>query len=315
MEKLPEGLWPVMLTPFQEDNTLDLRGLAQLTEFYIATGADGLFANCLSSEMFQLTSEERIQVTKTVVDTVAGRIPVVSTGSFGHDIDEMASFIKKIYATGVAAVVISTSQLCSELEPEAVFKKKMEELLAKTGNIPLGLYECPVPFKRLLSPELLGWLAHTGRFLYHKDTSCLMESIQEKIAAVKGTPLSVYNAHIPTGLASLKAGARGLTPIAANLYPELFSYLVKHWREASIQAKFEATLSIMDTIIHHNYPYIAKLFLQKRGLPITSVCRVPRSGMSIDELSKLDAIQTVFEQLAFEFEIEVVKVEAISLSR
>jgi 4-hydroxy-tetrahydrodipicolinate synthase len=78
-------VWPVMLTPFQANNEIDYDGLKQLTEFYIATGSTGLFANCLSSEMFQLTDVERIKITKEVVDKVNGRQGVVATGIFGYD--------------------------------------------------------------------------------------------------------------------------------------------------------------------------------------------------------------------------------------
>lgn len=86
MKKLPKGLWPVMLTPIKEDNTVDYDCLEKLTEFYLSSGAAGLFANCLSSEMFQLTADERVEVTKRVVRTVNGRVPVISTGFFqyGH---------------------------------------------------------------------------------------------------------------------------------------------------------------------------------------------------------------------------------------
>ena len=81
-------VYPVMLTPFQKNNEIDFETLKQLVEFYISTGSTGLFANCLSSEMFQLTDEERIQVTKTVVEQVDGRQKVVATGTVGYDLNK-----------------------------------------------------------------------------------------------------------------------------------------------------------------------------------------------------------------------------------
>ena len=68
---LPGGLWPVMLTPFLQNNEVDYDVLKRLTEFYIKSGANGLFANCLSSEMFQLTEAERLKVIATVVSMAA----------------------------------------------------------------------------------------------------------------------------------------------------------------------------------------------------------------------------------------------------
>lgn len=309
MEKLPTGLWPVMLTPFNDSNQLDLDTLRQLTEFYIASGADGLFANCLSSEMFQLTDDERLRITRTVVETVNGRLPVIATGSFSNDMGVSANFIKKLYDTGIKTVVISTNQPCNEQGKDDVFKFNMEMLMNKTGSIPLGLYECPVPYKRLMVPETLGWLADSGRFLYHKDTSCDLDDIKTKIDVTRNTVLGVYNAHVPTGIESLKYGARGLSPIGANLYPELFSGLLARLDDTEKQKEVEKlndTLNMLDTIIHRNYPYAAKLFLQKRGFDIQTNCRTHRTRMKPHDLNKLDTVMNVFHQLSEELGIEIV---------
>ncbi len=145
----PFEVYPVMLTPFQKTNKIDFEALKQLVEFYIATGSTGLFANCLSSEMFRLTDEERIQVTKTVVEQVDGRQKVVATGTFGYDLNKNIEFIKEIYDTGVHAVILNTSQLATQAEPDAVLKKNIDRILEETGTIIFGVYECPEPYKRL----------------------------------------------------------------------------------------------------------------------------------------------------------------------
>ncbi len=128
-----------MLSPFDERNELDLIALERLTEFYIATGAKGLFANCLSSEMFQLSDAERLLITKSVVEVANGRVPVISTGSFGYDVDVISTFIDKMYDTGVSAVIISTSQVCGELESEDKFKLQMEAIIEKNRKYSIGI--------------------------------------------------------------------------------------------------------------------------------------------------------------------------------
>ncbi len=314
MQPLATGLWPVMLTPFKTNNEVDKEGLQRLTNFYLDAGSNGLFANCLSSEMFQLTEKERLAITKTVVDTADGRVQVVATGSFSSDIQINADFIKKLYDTGVAAVVISTSQLVTEFDSDAVFKRKMEALLSQTGNIPLGLYECPVPYKKVLSPELLGWMAQTGRFLYHKDTCCSLSMLKQKLKAIEGTNMGLYNAHVSTGWDSLLNGARGLSPIGANFYPELFAYFLQHWKNGRSDEKLkklDATLSIMDAVIHHNYPHIAKLFLQKRGLNISSESRISRTALDDDTHYKLNSLMFLLDQIAAELEIKLANTDSV----
>ena len=64
---LPKGFIPVMLTPFLESGEIDYEGLKLLTELYMRAGSAGLFANCLSSEMYELTEDERLAITKPLL--------------------------------------------------------------------------------------------------------------------------------------------------------------------------------------------------------------------------------------------------------
>lgn len=301
MQMLSPGLWPVMLTPFKENNEVDYEGLKRLTEFYLLAGANGLFANCLSSEMYHLTEEERYLITKTVMEAVDGKVSVIATGTFGQDVKVNSDFIGKLYDLGVAAVVVNTSQLNTRSQDENTFNRKLEELLNRTQNIPLGLYECPQPYKRLLSVAMMKTLAQTGRFLYHKDTSCDLTAITQKINAVKGTCLGFFNAHTPTSWDSLKAGGSGLSPIAANFYPELFSYLIHQWQKPEKREdlhRLDAFLKIGDEVAHCFYPFSAKIFLKKRGLKINANTRIPLNVMRDQEYLKIDALLKMFNDLA-----------------
>ncbi len=87
---------PVMITPFNLKAKVDLDALSSLIDFYIAAGVKGFFANCLSSEMFSISEDERLEITKHIVDYVKGKVPVVATGSFGLTIEDKAEFTKKI---------------------------------------------------------------------------------------------------------------------------------------------------------------------------------------------------------------------------
>ena len=48
----PGGSWPVMLTPFTAENTVDYPALKELVDWYIENGVSGMFSVCQSSEMF-----------------------------------------------------------------------------------------------------------------------------------------------------------------------------------------------------------------------------------------------------------------------
>ncbi|UKI33603.1 MAG: dihydrodipicolinate synthase family protein [Lentisphaeria bacterium] len=63
--QLGRGIWPVVLTPFIDTGAIDFASYRNLLEWYIGNGVDGLFAVCLSSELYQLTASERLELAKS----------------------------------------------------------------------------------------------------------------------------------------------------------------------------------------------------------------------------------------------------------
>jgi 4-hydroxy-tetrahydrodipicolinate synthase len=305
MKTLPRGLWPVMLTPFCDDGAIDWNALDALTEWYLAHGSAGLFACCLSSEMYHLTEEERLALVRQVVKQCAGRAPVVATGTFGGPIEAQADYIKRMADTGVAAVVVMPNQLVADDEDEALLRERLEWLMAATEPVSLGFYECPSPYKRLLSAELIRWAAPSGRFLYLKDTTCDPAAIQAKLAALQGTPLRLYNANTHSALPSLYDGAAGLSPIAANWHPELFAWLCAYFHDRPVEAhNLQRMLRLMEAVVSIQYPASAKLFLQGRGLPIQPGCRSMKLRLSYDLQSMFASLAETVDRLRLQLEIE-----------
>jgi len=307
---LPRGFIPVMLTPFQESGAIDSSGLAHLTDFYIESGAAGLFANCLSSEMYELTDSERLLVTKQVVDQVAGRVPVVATGTLGGSIAQQADFVRRIYDTGVQAVIVITSQLVAPDESNAVFLDRMHQLMDLTEGIPLGLYECPVPYKRLINSAILADLLSTGRLIYHKDTSLDADEVARRLWVAEGYEFGLYDAYMVNAVSSLRAGAAGLSCIQGNIFPELIAWLCANVNDPTRQEQVERVEQFMTDcmdLVHTAYPIIAKYSLQKRGLPISLYTRRTVDPFTPSVRSEVDALLTAVDQLYQELGIELVQ--------
>jgi len=81
--RIPDGVWPVMVTPFRADGAIDWEALPAVVDWYVDAGVTGLFAVCLSSEMYELSPTERLELARAVVTHAAGRVPVVATGTLG----------------------------------------------------------------------------------------------------------------------------------------------------------------------------------------------------------------------------------------
>ncbi|WP_316847419.1 dihydrodipicolinate synthase family protein [Pedobacter psychrodurus] len=276
MENSQKGFIPVMLTPFLSNGNIDYPALTQLTEIYLQAGSSGLFANCLSSEMFELSGKERIQAIKHVIKVVNGAVPVVATGTFGGEIGKQADFIKEVSDAGVEAVIAITSLLADENETDEIFNDRLFDLLDQTEKIQLGFYECPVPYKRVLKPKQLADFVSTGRVIYHKDTSLDLDQIKEKLKLTAGKTFGLYDAYIVHAVESLKAGSSGLSCIQGNYFPELIVWLCDHYKDETltdeVQVVQQFLIDNMD-VMHNVYPVVSKYFLQKRGLNISTFTR------------------------------------------
>ncbi|SFB61654.1 4-hydroxy-tetrahydrodipicolinate synthase [Rhizobium sp. NFR07] len=78
--------------------------------------------------------------------------------------------------------------------------------------MPLGLYECPAPYRRLLTDDELMFCANSGRFVILKDVSCDLETVTRRVELTKGTPLAIGNAN-----AAIAFVVSGAGPVPALL--------------------------------------------------------------------------------------------------
>lgn len=297
-----------MLTPFLSNGNIDYPALTQLTEIYLQAGSSGLFANCLSSEMFELTDKERIQVIKHVIKVVNGAVPVVATGTFGGPISKQADFVKAVSDTGVEAVIAITSLLANEEESDEIFNDRVFELLHQTDEIPMGFYECPIPYKRVLKPQQLADFVATGRVIYHKDTSLDLIQIKEKLKLTDGHAFGLYDAYMVHAVESLKAGTSGLSCIQGNYFPELIVWLCDHYNDNHLKDDVAAVQNFLTDnmdVMHNVYPVVSKYFLQKRGLNISTFTRRNVGAFTSDVVKEVEKLFDDYTALRSELNIEV----------
>lgn len=311
---------PVMITPFNLKAKVDLDAVSTLIDFYLSAGVKGFFANCLSSEMYSITEDERLELTKHVVQYVNGRVPVVATSSFGLTINDKAEFTKKIYDTGIDAAILITGHFANIEDADEVLLKNFERMFKLTGNIPLGMYECPAPYKRILGTDVFSTLLSSNRFVYHKDTSINLESVKAKLEVVKSAnpKFEFYDAHSPNAMYSLQMGAKGMSSISGNFYPEILVWMVNN---ANDPAKLEEVkwlqgeISRVDPLIHIAYPMSAKYFLRKRGLPVRTISRATALELTPDQKKTLDEIHDSFKTWCERLSIKPVDVEQLMLPK
>jgi 4-hydroxy-tetrahydrodipicolinate synthase len=307
-----------MITPFNLKAKVDLDAVSTLIDFYLAAGVKGFFANCLSSEMYSITEDERLELTKHVVKYVNGRVPVVATSSFGLTIEDKAEFTKKIYDTGIDAAILITGHYANVEDSDDILLRNFNKMFKLTGTIPLGMYECPAPYKRILGTEVFRTLLSSDRFVYHKDTSISLESVKAKLEVVKSADkkFEFYDAHSPNAVYSLQMGAKGMSSISGNFYPEILVWMVNNATDLNKQEDvkwLQSEITRVDPLIHVAYPMSAKYFLRKRGLPVRTISRATALELTPDQKHTLDKIHDSFLNWCERLEIKPVDAESLLL--
>ena len=298
--KFPGGAWPVMLTPFTADNKVDYAGLKDLTNWYIDNGCSGLFADCQSSEMFFLSKEERINIAKTVLEVAQGKVPVIVSGHISDSIEDQIDELQAIAALKPVALIFITNRFAKENESNEVWRKNCDAVVkALPEDLPLGLYECPFPYKRLIDEDNLRYVAKSGRFYFLKDTCCDLDLLKKRAEIVKGSNLKIYNANTSTLLDSLKSGCHGFCGVMASFQMELYAYLCDHINDEKAE-RLQNLLTITSLIERQYYPVNAKYYLRTyENLAITDMTRTKDpKGLTETFKTEVKALKDLTEDYA-----------------
>ena len=276
-----------MITPYKKDGSVDYETAVKYVDWYFENGLTGIFAVCQSSEIFYLTLEERVELNRRVyerakqLERISGRkFTVVSSGHISDTLEEQAKELNAIYESGTDALILITNRLDIHNEGDDVFIANAEKLLQQLpANAKLGLYECPHPYKRLVTPKILDWCLSTGRFYYMKDTCCDAEVMAQRSQQLKGSSFKLLNANCQTLLESMNNGGDGYCGIMCNFHPKLYAWLGENFeKQQEIAEKVQSVIGIFGfTEVRLPYPLTAKYHMNLGGLPTENIARNRKS--------------------------------------
>ena len=274
-----------MITPYKKDGSVDIETALKYVDWYYENGLDGIFAICQSSEIFYLTLEERVELNRAVykrakeLEKSGGRpFVVVSSGHVSDSHEDQVKELNAVYESGTDALILITNRLDVNNEGDEVFISNLEKLISELPkDVRLGLYECPYPYKRLVTPKILDYCLSTGRFDYMKDTCCDAAMIKERCEQVKGSSFKLLNANCQTLLETMRNGAQGYCGIMCNFHPKLYSWLGKNYNspEADTVQALTGTIGFMEVGLP--YPLTAKYHMNLNGIPTENISRARKS--------------------------------------
>ena len=285
-------IFTTMITPYLKDGGVDYETAERYVDFYAESGISGIFAVCQSSEIFYLTLDERVELNRRVYarakawEKKLGRpFKVVSSGHISDTHEEQVRELNAVWQSGTDALILITNRLDPQNEGDDVFLSRLQAIVdALPADVRFGLYECPYPYKRLVTPRILEYCRSTGRFDYMKDTCCDAEMMRERCRILAGSGFRLLNANCQTLLESIEGGADGYCGIMCNFHPRLYAYLGEHYLDDKDTVRTLQGLigTFGFTEVGLPYPLTAKYHMNLCGIPTELITRKPGGGEMTD---------------------------------
>lgn len=215
------GLFPPLITPFDEAGNLDEKGLADHVNFMIEGGADGLCGGSSTGEFMNLTREEWEKVLYLTKDAAVGRVPLLAGGadmSTAATI-ERCKFAEKLGYDGLL-IISPWYQVHTQREIYAHFKAVRDAV-----SIPIMIYNNPPVTGIQLGYDLLVKLTEDGIIQYIKDADSDPYMLS-RLKRVVGDRLGLFYGHDNNAMGAFAFGATGWVSGTSNFDPVRFSKLV-----------------------------------------------------------------------------------------
>ncbi|MFV0267094.1 MAG: dihydrodipicolinate synthase family protein [Draconibacterium sp.] len=227
------GIIPPLVTPLQDNETLDVKGLEHLVEHVISGGVHGIFILGTTGEFASLSYKLRKELIKKTCEQVDGRVQVL-VGISDSAFTESLSLAQCAADNGANAVVLTPPYYFASGQPEL-----LEYLKRIMGHMPLPLfiYNMPIHTKVMFSPKTAQAAADIPGIIGMKDSSANLAYFNQIRYLMKDSHPDFTFLIGPEELLSefVLMGGHGGVNGGANLFPRLYVDLYK----ASLKRDFE----------------------------------------------------------------------------
>ena len=215
------GTGVALITPFNEDYSVDYKTLENIVEFTLSNGADFLVALGTTSEAPVLTQEEKADVLKTIIKTANHRCPIM-LGMGGNNTMSLIDSIKNQDFKGVDGIL---SVVPYYNKPNQRGMKAHFEAVADNSPVPVVLYNVPGRVGVNLQSSTCVELAKHPNIVAVKEASGNLQQIME-ILRDKPDDFDLLSGDDGITQPMMALGAKGVISVAANGYPEMFCKMV-----------------------------------------------------------------------------------------
>ena len=285
-----KGIIPPIITPMNEDETINERELASQVNRLIEAGVHGIFAFGTNGEGYALDRDEKERVLSVVIETTAGRVPVYAgTGCITtRDTIEMSRMAERMGAD-VLSVITPSFAAASQEELYIHYKR-----VAESVHIPVVLYNIPARTGNALSPSTVSRLAEIDNIVGAKDSSGNFDNMLQYIELTKDKDFCILSGNDSLILWNLLAGGGGGIAGCANVYPENMVAIYEKFAAGDLEGARkaqDAIRSFRNCFKYGNPNTIVKTAVAMLGYPVGK-CRAPFNQISQEGLDAIHKVLT-----------------------
>jgi len=279
------GTFTVMITPFDSAGMYDADLMASFTEWQIEQGIHGLIPLGSTGEFLSLTDAEQRAVAETVVNTAAGRVPVL-LGAGAERTEDAIDKALMARDVGADGIMVIPPYYSTPTEAELI---RHYERIAGATDLPVMLYNNPATANVDLTPDIVARLSEIENVDYIKESTMDVTRIRD-ILNLSGGRMKVFGGIM--GFESFVSGAIGWVAVGSNVLPaacsRIFTLTADEQDYDAARALYAEILPVIQLVGGHRYVSATKAALELIGQPAGGP-RAPRLPLPDEEMPDVRA--------------------------
>ncbi|MFR9727772.1 4-hydroxy-tetrahydrodipicolinate synthase [Saccharopolyspora sp. MS10] len=269
-----------LVTPFQEDGTIDARTVRELIDHQVQAGSHGISVTGTTGEPGALTFDERLQMIDLGSDAVAGRLPFVP-GTGTHQLPETIALTRRAAESGADAALVIVPYYARPTQ-DGLYAWYSE--VAEAVDIPIIMYNIPSRTGVELAPKTVGRLWRDVPNIIGMKEASPDFAHANFVLRETGPDFLLYSGLEALCFPMLAIGGAGFISVTANLVPREIARMYEavtegRWEEAR-ELHFRL-LDLNDVVLTETNPTAVKWLMSRAGL-IGPGLRAPLVPLSED---------------------------------
>ncbi|MBQ7003533.1 MAG: 4-hydroxy-tetrahydrodipicolinate synthase [Oscillospiraceae bacterium] len=283
------GAGVAIITPFNEDGSVNFEGLGANIDYQIENGTDAIIICGTTGEASTMSEAEHLECIRFAVERTAKRVPVIA-GTGSNDTKTAIELSMEAEKLGADGLLIVTPYYNKTTQAGLI---KHFTMIADSVNIPIILYNIPGRTGMGFTVDTLKVLAEHKNIVAVKEASGNI-SYTAQVAAAVGDKMDIYSGNDDIIVPMMALGAKGVISVLSNIIPkethEMCQLCLDNNFAPAIEMQLKYLEVINDLFIEVN-PIPVKAAMNMMGMPAGSL-RMPLVDMSEANAAKLrDAMQ------------------------